>query len=62
MSIVEVVTAERQHSEVEIAYLDSLDQYLQVYVALNQAIGAYNRYLDVAAATSSSTSSDHNHE
>ena len=62
VSIVEVVTAERQHSEVEIAYLDSLDQYLQVYVALNQAIGAYNRYLDVAAATSSSTSSDHNHE
>lgn len=62
VSIVEVVTAERQHSEVEIAYLDSLDQYLQAYAALNQAIGAYNRFLDVAAPASGSSSTDDNHE
>ena len=62
VSIVEVVTAERQHSEVEIAYLDGLDQYLQTYAALNQAIGAYNRFLDVAPAVSGSTPSDTSHE
>lgn len=62
VSIVEVVTAERQHSEVEIAYLDSLDQYLQAYAALNQAIGAYNRFLDVAPATSGNSSTDDSHE
>ena len=62
VSIVEVVTAERQHSEVQIAYLDSLDQYLQAYAALNLATGAYNRFLDVAPAASGSTSSDSSHE
>ena len=62
VSIVEVVTAERQHSEVEIAYLDALDQYLQAYATLNQAIGAYNRYLDVAPAASSTSLTDDSHE
>ena len=62
VSIVEVVTAERQHSEVETAYLDALDQYLQAYVALNQAVGAYNRFLDVAAPTSGNSSTDDTHE
>ena len=62
VSIVEVVTAERQHSEVEVAYLDSLDLYLQAYAALNQAIGAYNRFLDVAPAASPSSSTDDSHE
>ena len=62
VSIVEVVTAERQHSEVEIAYLDALDQYLQAYASLNQAIGAYNRFLDVAAPTSGNSSTDGTHE
>ena len=62
VSIVEVVTTERQHSEVEIAYLDALDQYLQAYAALNQAIGAYNRFLDVATPTSDHSSTDDSHE
>ena len=62
VSIVEVVTVERQHSEVEIAYLDSLDQYLQAYTALNQAVGAYNRFLDVAPASSDNPSTDASHE
>ena len=62
VSIVEVVTAERQHSEVEIAYLDALDQYLQAYAALDQVVGAYNRFLDVAPAASSSSSMDDTHE
>lgn len=62
VSIVEVVTAERQHSEIEIAFLDSLDQYLQAYVALNRAAGAYNRFLDVAAAASGNSSTDGSHE
>ena len=62
VSIVEVVTAERQHSEIEIAFLDSLDQYLQAYVALNQAAGAYNRFLDVAPAASGNSSTDDSHE
>ena len=62
VSIVEVVTTERQHSEVEIAYLDALDQYLQAYAALNQAIGAYNRFLDVAPPTSDNSSTDDSHE
>lgn len=62
VSIVEVVTAERQQSEVEIAYLDSLDQYLQAYTALNQAVGAYNRFLDVAPATSTNPTTDDSHD
>ena len=62
VSIVEVVTAERQHSEVEIAYLDAFDQYLQAYAALNQAVGAYNRFLDVAAPAPGNSSTDDTHE
>ena len=62
VSIVEVVTTERQHSEVEIAYLDSLDLYLQAYAALNQAIGAYNRFLDVVPAAPGNSSTDDSHE
>ena len=62
VSIIEVVTTERQHSEVEIAYLDSLDQYLQAYTALNQAIGAYNRFLDAAASASGTSTTDDSHE
>ena len=61
VSIVEVVTAERQHSDVEVAYLDALEQYLQAYANLQQAVGAYNRFLDVKP-TSSNQTADTNHD
>ena len=44
VSIVEVVQAQRQQGELNSAYLNTLDQYLQALSRLHTAAGAYLRY------------------
>lgn len=46
VSIVEVVQAQRQQGELNVAYLNTLDQYLQAWSRLRTASGAYLEYLE----------------
>lgn len=45
VAIVEVVQAQRQQSDLNMAYLTTLDQYLQVLARLHIAAGAYITYI-----------------
>jgi cobalt-zinc-cadmium efflux system outer membrane protein len=45
ISIVEVVQAQRQQGELNMAYLNTLDQYLQALARLRIATGEYGRHL-----------------